>query len=104
MVYRETDENGNSTKEVLGFSRILDPMLLEEMIQYNDEGNYDRIVSAELAIAQAMKMDPIYGKVGGSSDDDRIKSLYSRKNKNKLFPTSSGNTLTNNVRRNKLFR
>ena len=104
VVYRETDENGNSTKEVLGFSRILDPMLLEEMIQYNDEGNYDRIVSAELAIAQAMKMDPIYGKVGGSSDDDRIKSLYSRKNKNKLFPTSSGNTLTNNVRRNKLFR
>jgi hypothetical protein len=101
-IYVEKDDDGNIIKEVIGFSKILDPMLLEEMIQYNDEGNFDRIIAAELAIAQALKMDPIIGKVGGSSDD-RIKSLYSRKQKqNKLFP-SSGSMLTN-VRKNKLFR
>jgi len=101
-IHVEKDDDGNIIKEVIGFSKILDPMLLEEMIQYNDEGNFDRIIAAELAIAQALKMDPIIGKVGGSSDD-RIKSLYSRKQKqNKLFP-SSGSMLTN-VRKNKLFR
>jgi hypothetical protein len=101
-IYVERDEQGNVIKEVSGFSKILDPMLLEEMIQYNDDGNFDRIIAAELAIAQAVKMDPIIGRVGGSSDD-RIKSLYSKKQKqNKLFPTS-GNTM-NNIRKNKLFR
>jgi len=45
--------------------KIFDPVLLEEMIQYNEEGNFDRIIAAELAIAQAMKMDPIMGMIGG---------------------------------------
>jgi hypothetical protein len=89
------------TKEFIGMSKIFDPMLLEEMIQYNDEGNFDRIVAAELAIAQAIKMDPIIGKVGGS-EDPRIKSLYSRKQKtNKLF-SNSASLFPNS--KNKLFR
>jgi hypothetical protein len=76
-------------------------MLLEEMIQYNDDGNFDRIIAAELAIAQAIKMDPIFGKAGGT-DDDRVKSLYNTKNKpNRLF-SGSGNLFTS--RKNKLFR
>ena len=99
-IYTEKDDEGNVTKEITGVSKIFDPMLLEEIIQYNDEGNFDRIIAAELAIAQALKMDPILGKIGGTSDD-RVKSLYSKKLKtNKLF-TSSGNMF--NTRKNKLF-
>lgn len=63
-VYEEKDEEGNIVKQILGVYKILDPLLLEEVIQYNDkEGNYDRVVAAELAIAQAMRMDPIFGRV-----------------------------------------
>lgn len=88
-IYKETDDAGNVVKEVTGVSKIFDPVLLEEIIQYNDQGNFDRIVAAELAIAQAMKMDPILGKVGGSGDD-RVKALYSTKQKNTLFSESRG--------------
>ena len=89
VVHKETDESGNVTREVIGVNRIFDPVLLEEIIQYNDQGNFDRIVAAELAIAQALKMDPILGKVGGSGDD-RVKALYSSKQKNTLFSESRG--------------
>jgi hypothetical protein len=88
-IYKETDDAGNVIKEVTGVSKMFDPVLLEEIIQYNDQGNFDRIVAAELAIAQAMKMDPILGKVGGSGDD-RVKALYSTKQKNSLFSDSRG--------------
>lgn len=98
-IHKETDENGNVTREVLGVSKIFDPVLLEEIIQYNDQGNFDRIVAAELAIAQAMKMDPIMGKIGGSGDD-RVKALYLQKSKNSLFSESRG---LFNTKKRKLF-
>jgi hypothetical protein len=94
VVHIEKDENGNITKEVTGVSKIFDPVLLEEVIQYNDQGNFDRIVAAELAIAQAFKMNPILGKVGGS-DDDRVASMFARKQKNTLFSESRGLFNTN---------
>lgn len=98
-VYVEKDEKGSVIRSVLGVTKIFDPVLLEEIIQYNDQGNFDRIIAAELAIAQAMKMDPIMGKIGGSGDD-RLKAMYSPKRKNKLFTESNG--LFNNKKR-KLF-
>lgn len=85
----EKDEEGNITKQFLGVNRILDPVLLEEIIQYNDkEGNFDRVIAAELALAQAYKMDPIYGKVSAEKDR-RIQSLgKSKKHSGKLFDSS----------------
>jgi hypothetical protein len=100
VIYSEKDDDGKITKEVTGVSKIFDPMLLEEIIQYNDEGNFDRIVAAELAIAQALKMDPILGKIGGTSDE-RVKSLYSKKIKSNTLFSSSKNMF--NTRKNKLF-
>jgi len=88
-VYKETDENGDVVKEILGVSKVLDPVLLEEIIQYNDQGNFDRIVAAELAIAQALKMDPILGKVGGSGDE-RLKAFFKPNRNNQLFTESRG--------------
>ena len=100
VIYSEKDGEGNVTKEVTGVSKMFDPMLLEEIIQYNDEGNFDRIIAAELAIAQALKMDPIFGKIGGTNDD-RVKSLYSKKLKSNTLFSSSKNMF--NTRKNKLF-
>jgi hypothetical protein len=99
VIYLEKDDDGNITKELMGVSKIFDPVLLEEIIQYNDSGNFDRIIAAELAIAQAMKMDPIMGKVGGGGDD-RVASMFKPKKKNQLFTESRG---LFNVRKNKLF-
>jgi hypothetical protein len=104
VVYVEKDDAGNVIREQIGVSKIFDPVLLEEIIQYNDSGNFDRIVAAELAIAQALRMDPIMGRVGGSKDD-RVTSLYSGKRKgNKLFSESSTGLFGgNNKQKSKLF-
>lgn len=89
VIHIDKDEQGNLIREVTGVSKIFDPVLLEEIIQYNDQGNFDRIVAAELAIAQALKMDPIMGKIGGSGDE-RVAALFAKKHSgSKLFDTSS---------------
>jgi hypothetical protein len=88
-IVKEKDDEGNVIREVLGVSKVFDPVLLEEVIQYNDQGNFDRIVAAELAIAQALKMDPIMGKIGGSGDE-RVKSMFKKKQGNILFTDSRG--------------
>lgn len=99
VIYRETDDEGNVIKESTGVSKIFDPLLLEEVIQYNDEGNFDRIVAAELAIAQALKMDPIMGKVGGSGDE-RVLALFSKnKKQNRLFSEPSQGLFANKKRK-----
>ena len=100
VVYTEKDEDGNIIKEVQGVSKIFDPVLLEEIIQYNDQGNFDRIIAAELAIAQALKMDPVLGRVGGSSDP-RVSAIFKPNKKNVLFTESRG--LFNKVKKSKLF-
>ena len=99
VLHIEKDADGNITSETKGMVKIFDPLLLEEMIQYNEEGNFDRIIAAELAIALAMKLDPIMGKIG-SGGDDRIKSMFASKQKNKLFTESRG---LFNKRKNKIF-
>lgn len=99
VLHIEKDADGNITSETKGMVKIFDPVLLEEMIQYNEEGNFDRIIAAELAIALAMKLDPIMGKIG-SGGDDRIKSMFASKQKNKLFTESRG---LFNKRKNKIF-
>jgi len=87
IIFEDKDEEGNITKRVLGVYKIPDPLLLEEIIQYDDTGNFDRVVAAELALAQAMRMDPLIGKIGGS-EDKRVKSLYIEKKSPLLFTKS----------------
>jgi hypothetical protein len=96
----EKNDEGEVTKELKGMVKIFDPVLLEEMIQYNEDGNFDRIIAAELAIALAMKLDPIMGRVGASGDA-RVMSMYSKTKKNTLFGESRG--LFNNRPKQKLF-
>lgn len=88
-IIKEKDDDGNVIREVFGVTKVFDPVLLEEIIQYNDQGNFDRIVAAELAIAQALKMDPIMGRIGGSGDE-RVKAMFQKKQGNILFTDSRG--------------
>jgi hypothetical protein len=104
-IFVEKNDAGEVIREVLGVSKIFDPVLLEEIIQYNDQGNFDRIIAAELAIAQALKMDPIMGKIGGTSDE-RVASMFKKKRGNVLFTESRNNVFgqsRNKYKRNKLF-
>ena len=104
-IFKEKNEAGEVIREVLGVSKIFDPVLLEEIIQYNDQGNFDRIVAAELAIAQALKMDPIMGKIGGTSDE-RVASMFKKKRGNVLFTDARNDMFgrsKNKYKRNKLF-
>lgn len=88
VMYTEKSEEGVILREMLGVSKVLDPVLLQEVIQYNDDGNFDRIIAAELAVAQARKMDPLMGDVG--DDDDRIVSLYKKRPSKVLFTSGRG--------------
>lgn len=99
---KETDEEGNVTKETKGMVKIFDPVLLEEMIQYNEDGNFDRIIAAELAVALAMKLDPIMGRIGGKGDV-RVQAMYSPKKQNKLFGQSSSGLFGSGKHKHKLF-
>ena len=104
-IFVEKNEEGQVIREVLGVSKIFDPVLLEEVIQYNDQDNFDRIIAAELAIAQALKMDPIMGKIGGTSDG-RVASMFKKKRGNVLFTEARANMFgqsKNKYKRNKLF-
>lgn len=99
IIFEEKDDQGNIIRQVTGMSKILDPMLLEEMIQYNEDGNFDRIVAFELALAQSYKMAPLYGPAGGEPDR-RIKSLLKKKVKPALFQESRG---LFDIKKSKLF-
>jgi len=84
----EKNEQGEVIRRVQGIHKIPDVMLLEEIIQYNDEGNFDRVVAFELALAQAKYMDPIMGKVEAERSS-KNKSIKSNKYKGSLFDTRS---------------
>lgn len=99
VVSVEKDNDGKVISETKGMVKILDPVLLEEIAQYNEEGNFDRIIAAELAIALAMKLDPIMGKIG-ERRDERISAMFNPNKKNKLFTESRGMFKS---RKNKIF-
>ena len=103
VVHTEKNEDGKLIREVTGVNKVFDPVLLEEIIQYHDQGNFDRIVAAELAIAQALKLDPIMGRVGGSGDE-RVKALFTNRNGGiKLFDTKSSGMFGSTKNKRKLF-
>lgn len=64
-VYKtEKDPVTQEEKETIGVVRILDPMLLEEMIKYNKlKGNFDRVRAFGIAVSYAKSLDGSIGKV-----------------------------------------
>ena len=93
-------DTGEAKVELKGMTKIFDPLLLDEMINYDEEGNFDRIIAAELAIALAMKMDPLMGAIG-SEKDVRIQALYHTDKPRKGLFTQGNRLFTGG---NKLFK
>ena len=83
-------------------------MLLEEIIKYDKDGNYDRVIAAELAIALANKLNPII-KVSSLEEDNRTKSYFDRHSRDsKTFSIqrsvlSSFTRRSSTKRRNRIF-
>lgn len=92
-IFIERNEEGSIIKEILGVSRILDPLLLEELSKFNEEDNFDREVAASLAIALAIHLNPTVGKIGEGTP--MVDAIYSknRKNGTGVFGTSSSSII-----------
>lgn len=87
-------ENVNSIA-VPGAVKIFDPLLLEEMIKWNQDGNFDRIIAASFAITCARKMDQMGLRIAIDDGEPELTKKHYRENK--LFrPVVSNNN--NNYR------
>jgi hypothetical protein len=80
------DVTGSVISEVLNVSRVFDAMLLEEVVHFNFDGNFDRIIAAALAVTLADHLDPQY-KVSSTEDDPRLKAYFER-NKTRITKQS----------------
>lgn len=99
VIFIDKDEAGNVVEEITGTSQILDPMLLEEMIKYNDKGNFDRVVAASLAITYARSLDSTV-KIAA---DDPILDAYFRSGKGSKVLFNHQKSNFNNTKKSKLF-
>lgn len=105
VLKREIADDGSVIpgSEVLGVSRVMDMMLLEEIIKYNKDGNFDRVTAASIAIALADKMQPL-GKVMSVQQDPRYQAYFKPKpTQKKIFTKSVNNAFGPGRKRNKLF-
>lgn len=73
--------NGEVIGSVLGISQIYDRVFLEEIANWNEDGNFDREVAASIAVAQAMKMDKVSIVVNSAETDERLNAVVNRKRK-----------------------
>ena len=80
----EYDEQGNIVKERLGVTRILDPLLLKELIKYTPKLNVDRIVSFGLTLAMAKSLSN-HVTVSSTDQDHRMKEYFRASKGNSLF-------------------
>lgn len=79
IILKEYHEDGSVKREVLGVSRIPDPMLLEEIIKFNEtEGNFDREVAFSLVIALRNHLTPILGKASETYGLEKNKPIKGR--------------------------
>lgn len=84
----ERDEHGNVISEKLGVTRILDPLLLKELLKFTPKLNVDRIVSFGLALSMARSLNTRV-KVSDTSADTRMKEYFRAQKKGSLFRTTS---------------
>lgn len=75
VVKVEMGEDGAVNKEYHGVTKILDPMLLEEIAKFTPDRNVDRIVAFELALCMAKHLDPYNTK---GEPDKRMQEYFKR--------------------------
>lgn len=70
---RDVDENGNM---ILNLEMIYDPALLDELIQYNRKGNFDRVMSFMMLMFQ-IEEDGEEKVYGNKIENENVKDLLS---------------------------
>ena len=70
---RDVDENGNM---ILNLEMIYDPALLDELIQYNRKGNFDRVMSFMMLMFQ-IEEDGEEKVYGDKIENENVKDLLS---------------------------
>jgi hypothetical protein len=87
VIDREVDKEGNVIKERLGVTRILDPLLLKELIKFTPKLNVDRVISFGLTLAMAKSLN---GKsiVVSSTEDARMQDYFKTSKTKQLFRTT----------------
>jgi hypothetical protein len=81
----ERDEQGNIIKERLGVSRILDPLLLKELIKFTPKLNVDRVIAFGLTLAMAKSLNNQVVIGDSSNNDERLKEYFRASKKPSLF-------------------
>ena len=71
----ERDEEGNITKERLGVTRILDPLLLKELIKFTPKLNVDGIIAFGLTLAMSRTLSNRI-TIHNTNEDDRMKAYF----------------------------
>jgi intein/homing endonuclease len=71
----ERDADGNVVKTRLGVSRILDPLLLKELLKFTPKLNVDRIIAFGLTLAMSRTLANKI-TVHSNSEDDRLKEYF----------------------------
>jgi hypothetical protein len=82
------DEHGNVISEKLGVTRILDPLLIKELLKFTPKLNVDRVVTFGLVLAMAKSLNTRV-IVGNNDADTRMKEYFRAYKKGSLFRTTS---------------
>ena len=80
----ERDESGNIIKEKLGVTRILDHLLIKELIKFTPKLNVDRVISFGLTLAMAKSLNTQV-KIGSNTSDERMQEYFRSIKKPSLF-------------------
>lgn len=91
------EKTGSIIHSQLGIHKVMDPLLLEEVIKYNSSGNFDRIVAASLAVTYARSLDPIIKTTQVDELDSRYKAYFKKDKDN-----TSYHSMFNDIRRGSL--
>lgn len=84
----ERDADGNIIKERLGVTRILDPVLIKELIKFTPKLNVDRVISFGLTLAMAKSLNTQV-IISDASQDTRMQAYFREKKGSSLFRTTS---------------
>jgi hypothetical protein len=87
VIERETDAEGNVVKERLGVTRILDPLLLKELIKFTPKLNVDRVISFGLTLAMAKSLNS-KSVIVSSTQDSRMQEYFKSMKSKQLFRTT----------------
>lgn len=96
-VVMDFDKEGNPIKK-LGVVRIPSIGLLKELLNYNDEGNFDRYVAFGHVLTYEAWADKMYPVVDNSPSTNE--TFIVKKNTSSPFNKGFGNVFGNNIRKN----